>query len=209
MSEPVTRDEVLQTLRKRGVAIGDLGLRERLADAAVEWGPAKVDWDAMDTYFLARFWREPKNLSGAFLGALRDRQTLEDSIFAAREHHDQQLERELARDPGAYRRDDTRAASTRPPIALCFCPDPMRDVTEEPLGAPIGQWFDQTESTPDFQGRWFCRRCGREWVRTPHGTAGFKTSNTPFGGAADMSVGLRPYTPPPQPEKTRRKAKQA
>lgn len=209
MSEPVTRDDVLQTLRKRGVAIGDLGLRERLADAAVEWAPSDEDWKLMDSYFLARFWREPKNLSGAFLGALRDRQTLEDSIFAAREHRDQQIERELARDPGAYRRDDTRATSTRPPIALCFCPDPARDVTEEPLGAPIGQWFDPTESTPEWQGRWFCRRCGREWLRTPHGTAGFKASNTPFGGAADMSVGLRPYAPPPPSENPKRKAKQA
>lgn len=209
MSTTVTTEEVLTTLRKRGVAIGDLALRDRLANSAVEWAPSAEDWQLLDTYFLARFWREPKHLSGAFIGALRDRQTLEDSIVAAREHHDQQLEREATRDPGAYRREDCKVASTRPPIALCFCPDPMREVLEEPLGAPIGQWFDQTGSTPELQGRWFCRRCGREWVATPHGTAGFRTTSTPFGGAPDMSVGLRPYTPPAKPESAKRKVKQA
>lgn len=209
MSEPITHDAVTATLRKRGVAIGNSNRRDELAEVALSLAPSEEAWQLVDSYLLSRFWRDADKLSGAWVGALKSKEAFEDVLVAAAEHHDQQLERELARDPGAYRRDDTRATSTRPPIALCFCPDPARDVTEEPLGAPIGQWFDPTESTPDLQGRWFCRRCGREWLRTPHGTAGFKASNTPFGGAADMSVGLRPYAPPLPSENPKRKAKQA
>lgn len=209
MSDQLTIEIAMETLRKRGVAIGNTARRNELAAVAVGFGPSVEAWELVDGYLLARFWKDADKLSGGWLGALKSPEAFGDLLVAAAAHRDEQIEREAARDPGAYRREDCKVASTRPPIALCFCPDPMREVLEEPLGAPIGQWFDPTDSTPELQGRWFCRRCGREWVATPHGTAGFRTTSTPFGGAPDMSVGLRPYTPPAKPESAKRNVKQA
>ncbi len=179
------RNRMLADLRDRAILVGYPERRaqyvdEAIAGAEIDGGRVIVavtaaDWRDVVEFLDARYSTNLEALGGVLVAALKRPEAWLDAVAAARAWNTRRRATPPSTDPLSGRcRDDARAGH-RAPCLECLPPDGC--------GAPVAAWWDRSDRDVGMRGRWFCTRCGVEWVVGARGGAVPVFDAAPFGGA--------------------------